>query len=601
MVVETRGHRGAEHRAQASYGAMPTTDGMNFYSCDPSLETTLRRLLSPEDYDRAQPHLDELGELAGGRLGRLATVANANPPILVPFDAAGRRVDEIRFHPAYEEMEQIGFGRFGLAAMSHRDGVLGWPERVPHVVKYALGYLFTHAEFGLMCPISVTDSTSRMLRLFGDSEIQTRYLPSLTATDMRELKKGSQWVTEKSGGSDVGASETVARYDGGAWRLYGDKWFCSVADGEYPLTLARPEGAPAGTRGLAMFLVPHHLDDGSLNAYRINRLKDKLGTRSMASGEVTLDGATAYPVGPLENGFRQMAEMINVSRLSNAMRAAALMRRSYLEALTHARGRMAFGRPLSDLPLLRETLVDLLVDAEAGAAAVFHAGAVLDRADAGSTQDKALIRLLTPLTKFQICKRARWSAGEAMEVRGGNGYIEEWVNARLVRDSYLGSIWEGSTNVVMLDVGRALSRERAGDPFFSDIDRRMDAVADPAVARLAGVVRTLAADVRRHAARLDALTGAARDLLTGRVAVRMAHVQAASTLIDEAAYAATHGLGYGRLVIAARYLLANIDHGAAYFDPVETDDDLFRALVDWEILPPEAAAALVARCEALVW
>lgn len=580
-----------------AYGAMPSTEGMNFFRCDPTLEIILRRLLPAADYERAAPHLDALGALAGDELGRLAHVANAHPPVLVPYNARGERGDEVRFHPAYHEMERIGFERFGLAAMSHRDGVLGWPGRVPHVVKYALGYLFVHAEFGLMCPISVTDSTSRILRFFGDRGLQDRYLPGLTALRLEELTKGSQWITEKNGGSDVGAAETVARGQAGSWRLYGDKWFCSVAEAELPLVLARPEGAPPGTRGLGMFLVPRRLDDGSPNAYRINRLKDKLGSRSMATGEVTFAGAVAYPVGALEHGFRQMAEMINVSRLSNAMRAAALMRRSSLEALTHARGRVAFGRPLTDLPLLRETLVELLTEAEAAAAAIFHAAVVLDRADAGSATDKTLIRVLTPLLKFQLCKRARWSTGEAMEVRGGNGYVEEWVNARLVRDAYLGSIWEGATNVVMLDVGRALTRDHAGDVFFADLDRRLAGVRDRSVARLAGVVHTLAEETRGQAVRLEHLEGAARDLLTARVAARMAHLQAASTLLDDADFHAGGGGGYRKLLLVGRYLLNSVFPAAGYFAPQGTDDAEFDALVDWQVLPSGAADALVARCE----
>ena len=597
MISEAAARPAIAGIAAPAYGAMPSTEGMSFFRCDPSLEVSLRRLLPAADYERAAPHLEELGALAGGELDRLAQVANAHPPVLVHYDARGERIDEVHFHPAYHEMERIGFGRFGLAAMSHRDGVLGWPGRAPHVLKYALGYLFTHAEFGLMCPISVTDSTSRMLRFFGDRELQDRYLPGLTAQRLEDLTKGTQWITEKNGGSDVGAAETEARYQDGAWRLYGDKWFCSVADGDLPLTLARPEGAPPGTKGLGMFLVPRRLEDGSRNAYRINRLKDKLGSRSMATGEVTFEGAVAYPVGPLEHGFRQMAEMINVSRLSNAMRAAALMRRSYIEALVHARGRVAFGRPLTELPLLRETLVDLLVDAETAAAAVFHAGAVLDRADAGSATDKTLIRVLTPLLKFQLCKRARWSTGEAMEVRGGNGYVEEWVNARLLRDSYLGSIWEGSTNVVMLDVGRALARDGAGVPFFDDLDRRMADIRDRSVARLAAVVCGLAAQVRAQADRLAGLEGGARDLLTARVAARMAHLQAASTLLDEADFHAAEGGGYRKVVLASRYLLTNLAPGAGYFDPYVTGDDEFTALADWQVLSSGAADAWVARCE----
>jgi alkylation response protein AidB-like acyl-CoA dehydrogenase len=265
-------------------------------------------------------------------------------------------------------MEELAFGRFGLAAMSHRSGVLGWPTPVPHVVKYALSYLFAQSEFGLLCPVSVTDSTSRMLRWYGSEELRSTYLPRLTSTDPGRRWQGTQWMTERSGGSDVGALETLARRDGnGTWRLYGDKWFCSNANADMAVTLARPEGAPNGTRGLGMFLVPRLLPDGIRNAWTINRLKDKLGSRSMATGEVTYAGAVAYPIGDLSRGFRQMMEMVNVSRLSNAMRAAGLMRRGVRESIGHARERRAFGGTLADLPLLRAGLLEMLLDAETAA------------------------------------------------------------------------------------------------------------------------------------------------------------------------------------------------------------------------------------------
>ncbi|MGH7278137.1 MAG: acyl-CoA dehydrogenase family protein, partial [Candidatus Rokuibacteriota bacterium] len=431
---------------------MPVTRGLNFYLADPNLEFVCSTLLEPAVLERARPHLVEMGAVAGGELDALAADADRNPPVLRAWDERGRRVDDIVKHPAYVAMEGIAFARFGLAAMSHRDGVLGWPTPVPHVVKYALSYLFGQSEFGLLCPVSLTDSTARMLRGFGSEELKAAFLPGLTSTDVDRLRQGTQWMTEKTGGSDVGACATVARRGGdGSWRLYGDKWFCSNANAAVALTLARPEGAPAGTAGLGMFLVPKSLPDGTKNAWTINRLKDKLGSRSMATAEVTYAGAVAYVVGDLARGFRQMMEMVNVSRLSNAMRAAAIMRRSVLESVTHARARVAFGRPLADLPLLRSGLLEMLLDAEAAASVVLNAAAMLDRADAGSADDRALVRIATPLAKYWITARARTVAGESMNVRGGNGYIEEWVNARLVRDAYLGAIWEGSTNVVALD------------------------------------------------------------------------------------------------------------------------------------------------------
>src|SRR5688572_6755795 len=326
---------------------MPSTRGTNFYLADPNLEFVCAGVMAPVDFARARPHLLAMGEVAGGELDALAAVADRHPPTLRTHDERGRRVDEVVRHPAYEAMERIAFERFGLAALSHREGVLGWPGRAPHVVKYALSYLFSQAEFGLLCPVSVTDSTSRVLRRFGDDHVKAAYLPLLTATDLDTLWQGAQWMTEKTGGSDVGASTTVARRDAdGTWRLWGDKWFCSVANAGAALTLARPEGAPAGTRGLGLFLVPRVLPDGTRNAWTLNRLKDKLGSRSMATGETTLTGAVGYPVGDLGRGFAQMMEMVNVSRLSNAMRAAGIMRRSVLESVVHARGRSAFGRAL---------------------------------------------------------------------------------------------------------------------------------------------------------------------------------------------------------------------------------------------------------------
>ena len=223
---------------------MPTTRGTNLFRADPNLGFVCESVMAPDVLERARPELDAMGAVAGGELDALAADADRNPPTLRAFDASGRRVDEIAFHPAYREMERLAFCRFGLAAMSHREGVLGWPTRVPHVVKYALSYLFAQAEFGILCPVSVTDSTSRMLRWFGSDELKARYLPGLTSTDPATLRQGTQWMTERTGGSDVGASASIARREpDGTWRLWGDKWFCSVANAGAALTLARPEGA----------------------------------------------------------------------------------------------------------------------------------------------------------------------------------------------------------------------------------------------------------------------------------------------------------------------------------------------------------------------
>ena len=235
---------------------------------------------------------------------------------------------------------------------------------LPAVAKYALQYLFVQAEFGLMCPISVTDTSIHLIRKFADRGLQDYLLPKMLSGDVATMWKGTQFMTERAGGSDVGAIETTARLEDGEWRLYGDKWFCSHADADVALMLARPEGAADGTRGLALFALPRRLKNGRRNAYRIVRLKDKLGTRSMASGEILLDGAVAYLVGDIDAGLKQMMEQVNLSRLSHGVRASAMMRRCLNEAMVCARGRRAFGNTIIDYPLLRRQLLKIALPVE---------------------------------------------------------------------------------------------------------------------------------------------------------------------------------------------------------------------------------------------
>ncbi len=579
--------------ASPQQDAMPTTRGLNFYLEDRNLQWLCRTLMPPAVLARAEPHLTAMGEAAGGVVDALAVEADRNPPVLRAYDERGQRIDEVVRHPAYRELERIAFSRFGLAAMSHRDGVLGWPGRAPHLLKYALVYLFSQSEFGLLCPVNVTDSTSRMLRFYGSAELGARYLPRLTATDFDALWQGTQWMTEKTGGSDVGASTTVARQDAdGAWRLWGDKWFCSNANADMALTLARPEGAPAGTRGLAMFLVPKYLPDGAKNAWTLNRLKDKLGSRSMATGEVTYAGAVAWPVGPLDQGFKQMMEMVNVSRLANAVRAAAIMRRSLLESLVHARGRAAFGRALVELPLLRQTLLEMLLDTEAATTVVLNAAAVFDGWDAGGAEERKLFRLLTPLAKYWTTMRARWVASEGMNVRGGNGYIEEWPNARLVRDSYLGAIWEGTSSVVALDVQRALTREGCLDPFLGLVSRRLATVSERGAKPWVDVVLQTVEVLERQVRRWPDVAKPERELEARPAADTAYHVLAASLLLAD-------GQALREQADDCRKLLAGVLYARRWLRPGPPNAPAFAlsdlawldALADWEPVPPSALPA----------
>ncbi|HEX7749683.1 MAG TPA: acyl-CoA dehydrogenase family protein, partial [Bordetella sp.] len=438
--------------------AVPDSRGLNLYRADPYAAALAQCYLPADLYRHLAPHFDRLGALAGGRLDELAAVADKNPPTLSVRSRAGADESRIDKHSAYIEMERLAYSEFGLAALSHRGGVLGWPEPMPSAAKYLLTYLFVQAEFGLCCPVSMTDSLARTLRKFGDPALVEKVLPQIISQDFDELRQGAMFMTEQAAGSDVSATETVAREQAdGSWLLSGDKWFCSNADAGFAMVLARSEDAP-GLTGVSLFLLPRDLPDGSHNHYRILRLKDKLGTRSMASGEIRMEGARAWLVGERGKGFKQMADMINNSRLSNGMRAAGLMRRALTEATFVAQHRRAFGKRLIDMPLMRRQLTKMTVWTEQARSIMLQTAQALSAADQGKG-DPALARILTPLIKFRACRDARKVTGDGMEVRGGCGYIEEWTEPRLLRDAHLGSIWEGTSNIVALDVLRAIRKE----------------------------------------------------------------------------------------------------------------------------------------------
>ncbi len=453
----------------------PDTTGMNFYRADPALADLLRIYLPDALFRHIEPHLDRLGALAGGRLDECARLADRHTPVLHARDKFGRDVQTIEYHPAYRELENAAFGEFGIHAMSIRKGILGWPDKYPVTAKHAFTFLFNQAEFGLGCPINVTDGCAKLLANFGSESLKERYLDGLTQTDMAKLTQGGQFMTEKEGGSDVGTLTTSAVQDGDHWRLHGEKWFCSNADAKVVMLLARPEGAPPGTRGVGLFLMPRFLDGGSQNHYRIVRLKDKLGTRSMASGEIKLEGAIAYAVGKLDRGFVQMAEMVNSSRLSNGVKSTALMRRAYHDAMTVANNRVVFGSRIVDLPLGRRQLMKIMLATEQALSMSFVTADALDRAEAGSQNAAALLRILTPTLKFRATRDARKVCGDALEMRGGIGYIEEFATARLLRDAHLGSIWEGTGNIVALDaLKRAVGRHGAELALAADLHARLD-------------------------------------------------------------------------------------------------------------------------------
>jgi acyl-CoA dehydrogenase len=552
--------RGADHIA-------PDCAGQNFYAIDRGLRDLLKLYLTLDDFRRLEPHFERLGALAGGRLDELARIADRHPPVLNPRDRFGRDEDWIDYHSSYREMERIAFVDFQFHAVSHRGGALGMDCPLPAVAKYALQYLFVQAEFGLMCPISVTDTSIHLIRKFADAELREYLLPKMLSADMAALWKGTQFMTERAGGSDVGAIETVARLQDGAWRLYGDKWFCSHADADVALLLARPEGAPAGTKGLALFALPRRLKDGSRNAYRIVRLKDKLGTRSMASGEILLGGALAYLVGRADQGFRQMMEQVNLSRLSHGVRASAMMRRCVNEAMTCAGTRQAFGRTVIDYPLLRRQLLKIALPTEQSLSMFLFAAHAMDRANAGESGTESILRILTPLLKFRACRDNIPVATGAMEVRGGNGYIEEWVQPRLVRDAHIGVLWEGTSNINALDIiTRAVGKSRAHLALETALLKLLDEAAVIPASFRHSLRQALDRALRfaEQVAAKPALEDNAR-----KAASALYHATSAVLMTWEAAQPGTDA----RRALYARLIL---DHRLSPQDPLAPDED------EWE-------------------
>jgi acyl-CoA dehydrogenase len=564
--------------------------GADFWAVDRGLRDLVSLYLDPAARAHLEPHMARLGKLAGGRLDELARIADRNQPVLRARDRFGRDEDWIEYHPAYREMEQIAFGDFQFHAMSHRAGVLGYGAPLPAVAKYALQYLFVTAEFGIMCPISVTDTSIHLIRRYGSASLKDYLLPRMLSGDLSTLWKGTQFMTEKAAGSDVGQVETTARNEGGVWRLTGEKWFCSHTDAEVALMLARPEGAPPGTAGLALFACPRWLKDGRRNSYRIVRLKDKMGTRSMASGEIRFDGAEAYLVGDATRGLKQMMDQVNLSRLSHGVRAAAMMRRCLEEALAAARSRRAFGDEIIAYPLLRRQLMKILVPAEQALSMAMLTASTMDREQSGDNVAAALLRILTPLIKLRACRDNIRIATGAMEVRGGNGYIEEWVNARLVRDAHIGVLWEGTSNINAIDaVRRAVGRTGADEALRGFLLQRIEE-SNALPAHFRG---RLESAVRRA---FELARAVARDPSRER------HARLAATALYNAASAvmlsweATRPGVDARRAIVARFVL---EHRLETADPLNPREDAWEKQATALLLDPspvslDNAAALLA-------
>ena len=532
---------------------IPASPRDDWYGPDEHLRWLVRDSVGESVWHVAHSALGELGELVPQRIEPLAVSADRHPPVLHQYDARGIRIDEIEFHPAYHELINAVLG-FGAVRSAHVPGWRGLNVVAPRALSTALCYLFLQADQAITgCPVGMMDAMARCLAR-NDPALAERFVPRI-ADDRGEHLTSAMFLTEKAGGSDVGANETVAvRATDGTWRLHGEKWFASCPQSDLALVMARPTGSPPGAPGLGLFLMPQRLEDGSRNAILVHRLKNKFGTRAMASGEVGLAGAFAWQVGRLDRGMRQMMDMVSLTRIGIVTATAGAMRRNTVEALSHTAQRTTFGSVLQTHPLMCDSLAELVVDSTAALSAAISASELLDRADGADSEAAGALRLLTPLFKGYFTERARISGGDAMEIRGGNGFIEDWPDGRMLRDVSVHAIWEGSGNVIALDVLRAL-RAGAGLHFLADIERRAEAAGEDGPA--SALAEPLLHEIRGLAATLDGLGGAdaqAQQLPIRRLARRMAILAVGARLAEQAGRhsAAT---GSGRLAwIAARFV-----------------------------------------------
>ena len=543
----------------------------NQYADDRVLRSYLARTLSEDEMRAGQPLLERMGAAAGGELYAQQLAERELEPALEQWDAWGNRVDRVTVTPLWRRAEELA-AREGLVALPY-EAPLGRHSRV---LQLALAYLFTPSTDVYACPLAMTDGAARTLLASGNRALIERAVPRLTSRDPARLWTSGQWMTEAIGGSDVGLAETTARRVAGeGWRLDGRKWFASAITSQMALTLARPEGNPPGGKGLAMFYVETRDAAGAPNRIRIDRLKDKLGTRKLPTAELTLEGTPAMPVGELANGVRAISTVLNITRAWNSIAAISYMRRGLALARAYAGERFAFGAPLARQPLHVDTLAGLQAEFEAGFHLAFWVAELLGRAESGqaSEEQQALLRILTPVAKLTTGRQCVAVVPEALEALGGAGYLEDTGLPALARDAQVFSIWEGTTNVLALDVLRAVEPSGLA-PLLREAGFLLGGVrAAPLVALSARIQRALeAADEwwRRNAGRDEAaLQADAR-----RFALTLGRASAAALLARHAQWSLDHESDRRPLAAALRFSAAGLNL------LVDIDAALSRLLVD---------------------
>jgi putative acyl-CoA dehydrogenase len=467
----------------------------NTFRSDRLLQNLLEKNLSKDHWQKARSELDKLGERCATDLQKFSEDAEKHPPNLVSFDPWGKRIDEIEVSEGWKKLEHAAATEGIVATGYERE--FGEHSRL---VQFAKLYLYHPSSAFFSCPLAMTDGAARAIELFGNEEMKARAFKNLTSRDPKKFWTSGQWMTERSGGSDVSGTETIAIPMGGdRYELHGTKWFTSATTSQMAMTLARIQGHPAGSKGLSLFYLELRDAHGKLNKIEVHRLKDKLGTKALPTAELSLVGTPATLVGGEGNGVKKIASLFNITRMYNSVCALGATRRVLSLAMDYSKKRLAFGKLLIDLPLHRETLSDLAVEFEGNFHLTFSLAELLGKEEMGlaSAEESAMLRMLTPIAKLYTAKSCQAITSEALEMFGGAGYVEDVGISRYYRDAQVFSIWEGATNVLSMDVLRAIEKENAFLPFVQGIEKRLQRVS-PAFSSELSQVKQACEEIKKY-------------------------------------------------------------------------------------------------------
>ncbi|QBK26331.1 acyl-CoA dehydrogenase family protein [Ureibacillus thermophilus] len=452
----------------------------NFFTSDDTLQKILEQMLDQEFYEFAFRELTDFGALVCGEIdARAKHTDREGEPRLIRYDKYGEEVSEIWVNEGYKKTVEQTYNT-GIVGYVHKE-IPELGRKGNYIYSFAQGYLLSHAEPGFYCPVTLTLATAYLLDHFADEELKAKFLPHVCSTGEVELYEGATFLTERQGGSDVGANILEARFDGTNYRLYGEKYFasnagmCGVA-----MVLARMPDAPKGSKGLTLFAVPWRKEDGSLNHLLIRRLKDKLGVRAVPSGEVEFDGSIAYVVGDPTKGIYYMLEALNLSRICNGIASVGIMRRAFIESKYYVSNREAFGQRLTNYPMIQDSLAKMAAKLHVEVATMFDLIQLYDVVTRGQGTERDIImnRLNIAIMKKETAEQSIHFAHEAIELHGGNGYIEDFVTPRLLRDAQVLTVWEGTANILALEVIRLFKKYNAHQLFVDEMNQRLKKVRD---------------------------------------------------------------------------------------------------------------------------